>query len=80
MSDPIAKFPITFPARVVKHDTKGTTTDGVSVLRVTCSCDCLVGGEAIQTAMTFAFRSSDAQIEQFPLNDSFEITIRPKTK
>lgn len=80
MAEPVAKFPITFPARVVKHDTKGATKDGVSVLKVTCSCDCVVGGEVIPTSVTFAFRSSDTQIEQFPLNDSFEITIRPKTK
>ena len=80
MPEPVAKFPLTFPARVVKHDTKSETKDGVAILKVSFESECLVGGQAVQTAATFAFRSSDLQIEQFPLNDSFEITISPKKK
>ncbi len=78
MSD-LKKHSITLPARVIKHDTKAVTKDGIDVFKVTLQADCVVGGETVHTAATLAFRCSEEEIANWPLNDDFEITItRPK--
>lgn len=72
--------PLTLKGRVVQHNTKAATKDGVDILKVTFEVDSLVGGEAVKTQATVAVRYDEDTAERFPLDGSFELTIKPTTK
>ena len=75
---------VVFPARVTRHDTKASTKDGVGILKVGFELSCTVGAEEIKTRVEAAFRSAPQNgrdwAETFPLDDDFEIVVRPRKK
>jgi len=71
---------ITLKGRVVQHNTKAETKDGVDILKVTLELDNLVGGEAVKTPLTFAIRGDEDAPNRYPLGDTFEVTLKPSTK
>lgn len=72
--------PLTLKGRVVQHNTKSATKDGVDVLKVTFEVESPVGGEAVKTPATIALRYDDDAAERFPLDAHFEISIKSATK
>jgi hypothetical protein len=71
---------MTFKAKVVQHNTKSQTKDGVDILKVTLQATNAIGGENVATSMTFATRYSEDEIAKYPLDDTFDVTIKPATK
>lgn len=72
---------ITLKGRIVQHNTKAATKDGVDILKVTIEAENVVGGESVKTAMTFAVRADEGDgADRFPLDEPVEITIKPSTK
>lgn len=71
---------ITLKGRVVQHNVKSATKDGVDVLKVTLELENPVGGESISTSATFAVRADDDAADRFPLEGAFELVIRPPSK
>ncbi len=70
----------TLKGRVVQHNTKAATKDGVDILKVTLELDNTIGGEVVKTPLCFAVRHEDNASDRYPLDDTFEITIKPSTK
>lgn len=66
--------------RVVRHDTKGATKDGVDVLKVSLELENTIGGEIVRTGLTFAMRSGEENVDRYPLDENFEVVIRPVSK
>jgi len=71
---------ITLKGRVVQHNTKSATKDGVDILRVTLEVDNTIGGEVVKTPLTFAIRAGEDAADRYPLDETFEITLKPSTK
>lgn len=67
---------ITLKGRVVQHNVKAATKDGVDVLKVTLELANAVGGESVPTSATFAMRADDGAADRFPLDEAFEVEIR----
>lgn len=66
--------------RVVQHNTKSSTKDGVDVLKVTFELENAIGGEIVRTPLTFATRAGEENADRYPLDETFEIVIRPASK
>lgn len=71
---------VTLKGRIVQHNTKSETKDGIDILKVTVEAENTVGGEVVKTPITFAVRSGEDAADRFPLDDYVEITIKPTTK
>lgn len=71
---------LTLKGRIVQHNTKSATKDGVDILRVTLELDNTIAAEVVKTSLTFAVRAGEDAADRYPLDDLFEVTIKPSTK
>jgi hypothetical protein len=71
---------ITLKGRIVQHNTKSETKDGVDILKVGIEAENTIGGENVKTTVTFAVRAGEDAADRFPLDGAVEIQIKPSTK
>jgi hypothetical protein len=64
--------------RIIQHNTKSQTKNGIDVLKVTIALENEVGGDSVRTPCTFAVRVD--KLEDYPIDHAVEITIGHVTK
>ena len=64
--------------KIISHNTKASTKEGVEMLKVGVELENLVGGEAVSTMCTFAVRATD--LDKWPIDRALEVVIGTPTK